>query len=444
MTEHHLSLDALAKPYLDGEHSVFSPSGSKMWLLCSGSLIPNMLAPDAAGYEAVEGTVAHAVAEEWLKSGDRPDERIGEVVKVVEHGQEFEVEITKSMLDYLEVYVSGCSYMPGESAVESRVYFDDLTPLPRQGGTADHISMEQGVLTLSDLKYGQGVPVYAAENIDDPRTLIDGELNGNPQLLLYGYGAFREWDWLYDFQRIVLRIYQPRRDNVSVWETTRDELIKFAQWVKERAALAWQHNAPRKPSEDSCKFCKVKNTCPAFLDMFHSIASECFDDLDEPISVEQMTNTMTKLDNGEISTTFVKPIELTSDQLAKLLPFRSVIEGWFAAVEKELEKRAIEGESITGHKLVEARTNRKFQEEDKVVSLLAEAGISWVDLYKVSFISPAQAEELLRETGFKKADAVKYLDPVVFKAAGKPTLVPLSDKRPVYTNHADEGVFDDL
>lgn len=444
MTEHHLTLDALAKPYLDGDHSVFSPSASKMWLLCSGSLIPNMLAQDTAGYEAVEGTVAHSVAEDWLKSGERPDDRIGEVVTVTEHGQKFEVEITKAMLDYLQDYVDGCRFMPGDTAVESRVYFDDLTPLPRQGGTADHIAMQEGVLTLSDLKYGQGVPVYAADNLDDHRTLIDGELNGNPQLLLYGYGAFRAWDWLYDFQRIVLRIYQPRRDNISVWETTREELIKFSEWVKERASAAWQHDAPRKPGDETCRFCKVKNTCPAFLDLFHSIASECFDDLDEPIPVKQMASTMSKLDRGEISAKFIKPIELSSEQLAKLLPFRSAIEGWFSAVERELEKRAIEGETVAGHKLVEARTQRAFRYPEEVIEHLRGAGISWVELYKLSFISPAQAEELLRVVGFKKTEAVKFLDPVVFKAPGKPTLVPLSDKRPVYTNRADEGVFDDL
>lgn len=447
MTEHRLSLKDLAQPYLDGEHSVFSPSGSGMWLMCSGSLIPNMLAEDTAGYEAVEGTVAHAVAEDWLRSGERPDERIGEVVVVEEHGNKFEVEITKSMLDYLEVYVDGCMFMPGDKYVESRVYFEDLTPLPRQGGTADHIAMEHGILTLSDLKYGQGIPVYAAADLDDPRTLIetvDGiTLNGNSQLLIYAYGAFREWDWLYNFQRIVVRIYQPRRDNISTWETTREELLKFAAWVKERAFAAWQHGAPRRPSEESCRFCKVKNTCPAFLTMFEKIADGCFDDLDDPVTEDEMSDAIDSLDMGLVDLEFTKAVELTTDQLAKLLPYRSAIEGWFSSVEAELERRANDGEVVAGHKLVEGRSNRVFRSEQAAIERLADAGVPWVELFSLKFISPAQAEALLRTHGMKMADAVKFIEPVVFKPAGKPTLAPDSDKRPTYVNPADD-VFDDL
>ena len=117
-----------------GDHSVFAPSSSAMWTACAGSLIPNVLSEDTAGEAAAEGTVAHGVAETWLKSGKKPKHLIGTIERV----EGFDIEITHSMLDFVEQYVTWCWQLAGDHYIESKVYFDDLTPIPRQGGTADH------------------------------------------------------------------------------------------------------------------------------------------------------------------------------------------------------------------------------------------------------------------------------------------------------------------
>ena len=74
-------LRELAEKINESGHSAFSPSGSAMWLSCSGSLIANMMEPDSCSYEAAEGTVAHEIAEQWLRTKQAQYHRVGDVVK---------------------------------------------------------------------------------------------------------------------------------------------------------------------------------------------------------------------------------------------------------------------------------------------------------------------------------------------------------------------------
>jgi hypothetical protein len=443
-----LILSFLAKHYRDAAHSIFSPSGSAMWLQCSGSLVPNLLAADEAGIDAATGTVAHEVGEEWLKTGERPDHRVGEIVQVVEGKTIFDIEITDSMLDYVEEYVDWCINLPGVHYVEQKVFFSKLTPIPQQGGTADHFVCEPNHLTITDLKFGEGVQVYAALDTEDPRSIIhkDGSfvINGNSQAMLYALGVFYEWDWLYEFERVTIRIAQPRRDHMDVWETTRSELLKFARFAKERARAAWRLNAPLSPSEKGCRWCKVKASCPAFAKIADDISKSCFGDIGDEVTSESAASVIEEIEVGLFDPTLEKPILLSTKDMAKLLPFRGMFENWFSEIETELEQRASEGEKIPGRKLVEARTNRVFSDEGEVIARLAEAGVHWTSLYSMKFTSPAQAEELLQKKyGFKAKAAAEFIEPVVNKPPGKPTLVLESDRRPEFVPPADE-VFDDL
>ncbi len=103
MTDHHLQ--TAIDEHEAGGHSVFAPSSSAMWLTCSGSLLANLAAKDSAGFEAAEGTVAHSAGEDWLKTEERPDHLVGDIVEVDEGDEVFHIEITTEMLDYVQQYV---------------------------------------------------------------------------------------------------------------------------------------------------------------------------------------------------------------------------------------------------------------------------------------------------------------------------------------------------
>lgn len=416
-------LDFLARTYRNAAHSVFAPSGSHMWMTCQGSLIPNLLAHDQAGFDAAQGTVAHSIHEEWLLTGKRPLHMLGHRETVDGH----DIEVDMDMINFVEESVDRLMYEPGVQHIEQKVYFSRLTPIPKQGGTADFYACQEGKLLIRDYKHGKGVQVFA-EN--------------NSQAMLYALGVFYKWDWLYNFEEIDIGIHQPRLDHFDYWTCDRATLLRFAATVKKAAKAAWRLNAPLTPSEKGCRFCKVKANCPAFLKMAEDITDQVFGKTVK-VTSEQAAESLENLRFGLFEPELQLPELLNTNDMARLIPFRGTFENWFSAMETELERRALDGEQVLGHKLVESRANRVFSSENEAVAKLEEAGISWPLLYTVKFASPAQAEDLLRLTGMRKGEAVEFLKSVVRKPGGKPVLVAESDKRPPYTS-PDEGVFDDL
>ncbi len=500
MTEHHITLEAALRR-ADTGHSIFAPSGADMWGTCSGSLLPNLFAPENAGFDAAEGTVGHAVGEEWLlrykallatfqaKHGragltdesliDRaePKDWVGNVETVKNAGIDYEIEITEDMLAYVREYVEWCIALPGDQYIETRVDFSRLTPIDKQGGTADHASCEWQKLTITDLKYGKGIEVYAKDN---------------RQLRLYALGFFYEYDWLYDFQEIVIRICQPRRSHFDVYTYTRAELLEFADFISERAHLAWVVDAPRTPSVKGCLWCKVKQTCPAFVAFVQEFYGgrlteegpnvipvqfqQVLDAPDCPVcegmgcdacdnsgradvnprvkigadgaiegqyTVKEMQIAKDMVASGK-ALTYERPLaELSTSDMEKLLPMRKAVEKWFAAIEEELLKRAHMGVELELWKLSTGRANRAFRNENHAVRFLRSQGIEPEECFNAKVLSPAQAEELLHaRLKISKKAAKELLAKEVIQPQGKDSLVPIGDKRLAKPDPGD--VFDDL
>lgn len=451
MTEHHvIDLNALASARDGSGHSIFSPSGSPMWLNCSGSLIPNLLADDEAGPDAAYGTVAHELTEQQLKTGKVQDQRLGEKVWVESGDWGFLIPIDDEMLIHVQTAVDYCEWLPGDHFVEQRVFFSEYTPLKNQSGTADHVACAPGVMTITDHKFGKGVRVYAAMDYDDKRAVIehkDGtfEINGNSQGLLYALGFFLEHDATYHFERIVIRISQPRLDHFDEWETTREELLKFGEFVRRRTAAAWTLDAPRRPSPKACQWCKVKATCAAKAVQEEAIVRGAFADLIDDITVETMEDLKERL-SDPITGYELQPVKiatLTLDEMATLYAYRSASEAWWKQLERTLYQHAVAGEKVPGMKLVESRSNRVFRDKRAAARFLMDRGIPREDVIEEKVVSPAEAEKLLRKAGVRAKDLPQMLNPLVSKPPGKPTLVPLRDKR-MALGDVSGAAFDDL
>lgn len=440
-------LTRLMEEYAGGGHSIFAPSGSAMWLYCSGSLIANLLEEDEGSFEAAEGTVAHELAEQWLKSGNKPSHRLGEEV-VVSEGEgkpSYLITIDEVMLDYVEEYVKWCQFEEGDHFVETKVYFTDLMPPANldeldddpladeipfvdQGGTADHACCRPGILVISDLKYGKGIFVDAVDNT---------------QARLYALGFFYKWDWKYHFERIVIRIGQPRLGNWGVWEITREELLTFAEFVRERAREAWRVNAPRRVSKKGCQWCKVKATCTAMAVTMEDLAYAELAELERELGAEEMSRIREAL-REEFQMHLRKVSSLSVPDMVKILDFRKPMELWFAEIHAKLEAKSNDGVQVPGMKLVEGRSNRDWNSESKVRSQLDFIGVKHDDMYEPRKMkSPNQMEEMLRKDYKMDRKTIgAVLSGYDYKPPGKPTLVRDDDPR-VALGDVDEGIWDD-
>ena len=68
-------------------------------------------------------------------------------------------------------------------------------------------------------------------------------------------------DGIYDIETIRLTIFQPRRDNVSTYEISKKDLMKWAQNILKPTAELAYNGEGEFHAGDHCQFCKAKATC---------------------------------------------------------------------------------------------------------------------------------------------------------------------------------------
>ena len=79
--------------------------------------------------------------------------------------------------------------------------------------------------------------------------------------MLYGLGVLLEFEALYDIRNVRMTIVQPRLNNISTYETTTDELIRWAEKeVRPKALLAYEGKGEFCAGE-WCRFCRARYTC---------------------------------------------------------------------------------------------------------------------------------------------------------------------------------------
>lgn len=358
-------------------HAILSASSSHRWLECTPSARLEMEFENPGSEAAREGTAAHALAEYKLRkalghSGTRPVSSYdsGEMEYCTDGYVEYVMELlTKAK--------SKCS--DPVVLVEQRLDFSRY--VPDGFGTGDCIIVSDDVLHIVDLKYGTGILV---------------EAEGNPQMKLYALGALEIFDALYDIREVTMTIFQPRRENVSTWTISSEELKAWADGeLREKAELAFKGEGAF-VSGPWCTFCRASTRCRARAEEKLKLAQEEF-------------RLPPLLTDGEI------------EDILKVLPD---LTKWANEIsDYALDAAVRQGKVWNGFKLVEGRSVRKYRDEDAVAEAAMKAGFT--EIYRRSLIPMTEMQKLM---GKKKFEEV--LGDLIYKPAGKPTLVPVTDKRP--------------
>lgn len=448
-------------------HSHFSPSSSAGWLNCRGFVLANAGKPDVAGEDAAYGTVAHGVAAVWLTAIRDEGRKAAEHVPkrflnhhTTENG--FKITVDANMLHHIRRYIDWCSEveMMGDVFIEQRVDYSVYTPIPNQGGTADHFVcippvidengklLGAGELIITDLKMGIGVPVFVERNT---------------QAMLYALGVFLEWNWAYSFGRITIRICQPRLDYFGVWHCSRDELLAFGEEVRVKAAQGWVADAPRTPGPKQCQWCADKS-CVAKSALLESFADEVFDD-DEDVEAQLMPKDFAakELDDHAMTPLFGKLLPEKEPRFSQRMSVavmawryshRKMFEKYFRDIGQELLRLAQAGEHVPLWKVVNGRRKFSWLDPEQAAKELYEEGVPEDKIWISEVTSVAEATKLLREiTGGKPKEVEAWLydgtknEPGeksrVRVYPGKPTLAPSDDNRIDLHDQVDEMLDDD-
>lgn len=359
------------------KHAFLSPSGSHRWLNCTPSAMLESEFPDGNSSAADEGTAAHAFCEHKLKKALRRRSKR----PVSDYDSDEMQEYTDSYVDYvleqLEVAKQTCK--DPMVLIEQKVDFSEY--IPDGYGTADCIIVSDDTMQIIDFKYGLGVLVNAEQNT---------------QLMCYSIGALNLFDSLYDIKGVTMHIFQPRRENVQSWTIPVDELKAWAEnELKPKAQMALNGEGEYHPGE-WCQFCKAAVRCRARAE--------------EKLRLAQQE--------------FKMPPLLTDAEIEEVLTILPDLTKWADGILAYATDAAVNhGKEWNGFKVVEDRSVRKYKDEELVAQAAKDHG--YTDIYRQSLITMTEMQKLM---GKKQFDQI--LGDLIVKPQGKPTLVPVTDKRP--------------
>ena len=368
------------------KHALLTASGSKRWLSCPPSARLEASFEEKETMAAAEGTAAHSLAEYKLKRKlhyycKRPV-------------SEYEDAAMDEHTDDYAAYVMGIIADMENAGADPMVFIEEHLDLsswvPESFGTADCIVIGDEILHIIDLKYGAGVPV---------------EAEGNSQMMLYALGALHKFGFLYDVRTVAMTIYQPRRENISTAFVDVKLLLEWAEeFVKPKAQMAFAGEGEYLPGE-WCMFCRAADRCRARAEANLKVARE----------------------------EFGLPPMLTDEEVEALLPQLPEMVKWAQELLAYATEAAVNhGKQWDGFKVVEGRSVRKYADEEAVAEAAMANG--YKDIYRKSLINLTEMERLMGKKKFQE-----LLGAYIVKPPGKPTLVPVSDKRPALTvNNVNE------
>lgn len=364
------------------EHALLSPSSSSRWLNCTPSARLAENAENKSSVYAEEGTLFHEICEyclaQWNAGVWEPDpfgEELPELKDDHLMHPLFKQEMFKHARNYCD-FVMNENYNLEKSDGACKMLLEEKVDIseyaPECFGSVDCQLVGRDTLIIIDLKYGEGVKVYAERNT---------------QMMLYALGAIKGKP---SIKTIRLVIAQVRLNHFDVWETSANDLLQWADKVlKPTAKKAFAGNGEQKLG-DWCGFCPVKAQCRK---QYGAVVSD-FDKYEYP----------------EL---------LTEDEICDLIEKIDKYKGWLESVNKFVYDEALRGHKWKGYKLVSGRSSRVITDEEAIRQDLLSKKYLEDEIFNIELKGIGDLEKLVG----KKQFSALYGQYVKSKP-GNPKLVP--------------------
>jgi len=366
-------------------HSVLSPSSSARWLACPPSVrlcenLPDIVKPEGSFDYAAQGTAAHELGEAKLRLvfNQITQEEYEAAYEEIKKSEYYDEELEH----YTDTYVNYVRSQVGSEDIvyiETRVDYSDY--VPEGTGSADCIIIGPAECHVLDYKHGM-VPVSAISN---------------SQMRLYAVGAISKFEEKYpNIKNIKYTIVQPRAENISFEETSKEKLLLWADTiVRKKAKQAWVGSGNFQAG-DHCKYCKAKATCKTRQEQIDEIA---------------------KID-------FRPPQLLTDSEIVTVLEKAEHLKTWVTDVQEYLLAKAVnQGEVPNGYKLSTTVTHRKISDHALAAVVLKEKGMSEEVIWEPRKLKSIAALEKLGPKG----QITAWLGDLVLRPDGQPKLVKVKE-----------------
>lgn len=391
----------------------FSPSAMERNLICPGSAARAALLPRRGSTYAAEGSAAHLVAAEYLRSergqcGWQPNAEL-----LIDN--EWTVHVTEEMLRCGREYSDEVRILRRRLGNDARLFVEhkfvvktvDSRLKDKVRGTADAvIDVPFGTLAVVDYKFGAGVMVSP---------------EWNPQLCTYALGALTASDGVPE--RVIIAICQPRSREGGTWrtwETTAEALLDWQKTVLEPGCVACLDPEARLVTGDHCRFCPVLPTCP-------QVIAQARDAVGLPAGAG-VPETLTEV-------VLPSPEAMTNALLGRAYQFATLLSSWVASAKAELTRRVADGVEGTGYKLVEGRKTRKWKNEKRAADVLTAA--LGDEAFEKTLLSPAKLDKALGKK--QAADLAGEL----IETTASVSLAPDADSRPALPAEAASAFLAD-
>ena len=168
-----------------------------------------------------------------------------------------------------------------------------------------------------------------------------------------------------------MTIFQPRRDNISTYTISKEDLLKWADEVLAPTAQLAYVGKGEFNASDHCTFCKAKATCRKHVEYNLELAKYDFE----------------------------MPATLDDTEIAAILEKVDKMISWGNNIKDYALQQAQSGVHFEGWKIVEGRSNRKYTDENAVADTVKDAGF---DPYEKKLLGITAMSTLLGKKKFEE------------------------------------------